>query len=303
MVPLLQSLKGKQTDHGVSMESLYRFAGISRQGFHQAVSRLEKDRGMLRKIECLVKEYREHKDRRAGSRSLFYNLNIKSRFNIGINKFERVLSINGLSLLPLRIRVVTTQSSMQSWNYSNLVNGLTINDINQVVVGDLTYVYIGGARQYLFCLTDVYSSRMVGYHIGYSMRSVDAKIALVKWKKLRGKKNIEGCIHHTDGGSQYFSALYLGELKQLEVKVSRSENCLRNGYAEQRNGLLKHHLIPTIKMGSLYELDKEMERIMYIYNYERKQERLGWLSPVDFENKIARTNEKPELNLYKFENV
>jgi len=302
MVPLLQSLQGKQTDHGISMERLYRYAGISRQGFHQAVVRLGEDRGMFHEIERLVNEYREDKDRRAGSRSLFYNLNIKSRFNIGVNKFEQMLSANGLSLMPLRIRVVTTKSSMQSWNYSNLVNGLTINDINQVVVGDLTYVYLGSSKQYLFCLTDVYSSRMVGYHIGDSMRAVDANTALVKWKKLRGKKNIKGSIHHSDGGSQYFSALYLGELHRLRVRVSCAENCLRNGYAEQRNGLIKHHLIPTIKMGSLHELDKEMERIMYIYNYERKQEKLGWLSPVEFEEKISKMDKKPELNLYKFKN-
>lgn len=300
MVPLLQSIKARQGKHCLAMERFFKHVGISRQGFYQAVNRHQDKQLLIREIAALVDRYRQEKDRRAGSRSLYKNLDIKTRFDIGVNKFEQLMSTNGLSLSPLRTRVVTTKSSLQSWNYPNLVNGLTIKDINHVVAGDLTYVYFEGQRYFLFCLTDLYSARIVGHHIGFKMGSEDAKSALEMWVKLRKQKSLRGCIHHTDGGSQYFSGLYLTELQRLGIQVSCAKSCLMNGYAEQRNGLLKHHLIPTIKLGYGKELDKEMKRVMRVYNYERKQKALGWLSPIEFENKISDMVDKPEISLYNF---
>ncbi|MGK7391069.1 MAG: transposase [Candidatus Cyclobacteriaceae bacterium M2_1C_046] len=302
MVPLLRTIKEKQGEHRIAMEKFYSYIGITRQGFFQAAYRQQEKQLLISSIVKLVQNYRKKKDRRAGSRSLFYNLDIKTKFNIGVNKFEQLMSVNGLSLAPMRIRVVTTKSSMQSWNYPNLINGLPVEDINKVVVGDLTYVYFQGQRYFLFCLTDLYSARIVGYHIGFNMRAADAKRALDMWEGLREKVNLKGCIHHTDGGSQYFSELYLTQLKRLDIQVSCAENCLMNGYAEQRNGLLKHHLIPTMKGSCEREFNSEIKRIMHVYNHERKQKALGWLSPVEFEKKISGMVNKPKLLLYKFNN-
>lgn len=300
MVPLLLSIREAQGEHGIAMEKFYRHVGISRQGFSKATQGFVEEKLLVEKLIGMVKSYRQSKDRRAGSRSLFYNLDIKSRFGIGVNKFEQLLSSNGLILPPLSTRVVTTKSTMQSWTYSNLVNGLSINDINQVVVGDLTYLFIFGKRYFLFCLTDLYSARIVGIGFGPNMRAQDAKQARDEWVKLRKKKNLKGCIHHTDGGSQYFSGLYLNSLVDLEVKVSCAENCLMNGYAEQKNGLIKHHFMPTVRDLDENGLYSEMKRIIRIYNHERKQEGLGWLSPVEFEKKTSAMSEKPERILHKF---
>lgn len=302
-VPLLQSIKSRQGEHGLVMECFYGHIGISRQGFTKLTQYHNRRSKMIEEIEGLVKVYRWEKDRRAGSRSLYNNLDIKARYGIGVNKFEQLMSANGLSLSPLRVRVVTTKSSMQSWNYPNLVNGFVIRDISQVVAGDLTYVQLAGQRYYLFCLTDLYSARIVGYQIGRNMRAEDAKKALDMWIRLRKRKNLEGCIHHTDGGSQYFSDLYLTRLERIKGKVSCAENCLMNGYAEQRNGLIKYHLLPTIQLGWGKGLDKEIKRIMQVYNHERKQERLGWLSPVEFEKKISGMIDKPEVSLHNFKTI
>lgn len=283
---LLERLHSERLIHGIEMERIYSYLGVSRQGYYQKKARLEKESSMLSEIEVMVKDYRQQKDRRAGLRSLYHNLEIKSLYGIGINKFERLTSQVGLSLKPLRIRVVTTQSVCQSWNYSNLYKGLKINDINQLIVGDLTYIDLAGKRYYLFCLTDVYSARIVGVSLSKRMRAIDAKLALEQCVRLRGKACLKGCIHHTDGGSQYFSKLYLADMKTLKFQISVAKNCLENGYAEQRNSCLKHHLIPTMKLSNnMQSLQKELERAIKFYNHERKQECLNWLSPVDFEKK------------------
>lgn len=300
-IPLLQLIKNNQPVHMISMEKFYEYTGLTRQGFAQGVERQKIANLYWLAIEPMVLAYRKNKDRRAGSRSLFYNLDIKHKFSMGVNKFEQLLSEHGLCLAPLRTRVVTTRSSMQSWNYPNLISGLTINGINQVVVGDITYIYINAQRFFLFCLTDIYSSRIVGHWISRNMRAEDAKKAAKMWMKLRKAENLENCIHHTDGGGQYFSRLYLAILNDLKVQISRAKICLNNGYAEQINGLIKHHLLPTISTSGKEVPHQQIKQIIKIYNHERKQEGLGWLSPVAFERKVAKMECKPEFKLHNFE--
>jgi len=294
-------LYDSRTNHQASMERLYAYCGISRQGFYQAKARLAKEQEMIKELLGQVRTYREKKDRRAGSRSLYYNLDIKSQFDIGITKFEKIIALTGYSLMPLRKRVITTTSCYSSRAYPNLTNGLIIRNINELVAGDLTYLTIGRLRRYLFCLTDVYSGRLVGHCQEEQMRAEEAHCALMMWINLRGMPAIKDhCIHHTDGGSQYFSALYLNTLKLLNLKISVADNCLENGFAEQRNGLIKNHFLSTLDFQSESHFNKSFEKMVYFYNYERKQKRLGWRSPVEFENQLSTMKVKPEWRLYDF---
>lgn len=285
------------------MEAVYGLLGTSRQGHHQRVRRQEGLDEMMERIKGMVKKYRKEKDARAGSRSLFHNLGIKGVFQIGVSKFEYLMSAYGLTLLPLRTRVVTTQSSLQSWNYKNLADGLKVTGINQIVAGDLTYVYIGRSLFYLFCLTDLYSYRIVGYCISERQRAKDAKIALEAWFDLRGRLAIKGCIHHTDGGSQYYSRLYLKGLADHGARPSVAQNCLQNGYAEQKNSLLKNHLIPTADTQNIKQLQMELLRMVTFYNHERKQEALGWRTPVEYEAHIESlaVGRRPVKTLHDFQ--
>ncbi len=291
ILPLLQVLHATKSEHGMSMHWFYDLAGISRQGYHQALKRQADKQAMCEKITKKVSSYRQSLDARSGSRSLFHNLDIKTLFNVGVNKFELLVSECGLTLQPCRVRIVTTKSSKQSWNYQNRINGLNINAINQVVVGDITYIHFNGLRYYLFCLTDVYSARIVGWCISENMRSSNALAALNQWAKLRSQINLSGCIHHTDGGGQYFSSAYLERLSELKVIVSRANSCLENGYAEQRNGLIKNHLLPLIDPESK-KIAKCLNKLIEQYNHRRKQKNLGWLSPVEFE-KVQQNVEVP----------
>jgi transposase InsO family protein len=270
--------------------------------FQQIKNQKEKNL-VLDQIKVQVRNYRKNKDRRAGSRSLFYNLGVKSVYGMGVNKFEQLLSTHSLTLAPMRLRVVTTQSSSQSWNYTNLLNNLSVNGINQAVAGDLTYVYIGLRLFYLFGLTDLYSARIVGLYVSERMRSQDAQCTLNSWIELRGAQNVKNCIHHTDGGGQYFSNVYLAVLTKHEIKISVAHSCLENGYAEERNSLLKHHFIPTKEINSATQFSNAIRQILHFYNFERKQAGLGWRTPVEFEQhtKALAESERPVIQLYNFE--
>ena len=298
MLSVLSVLSANRLTHGLPMSAFYRYCGISRQGYYQGLANQLKTSDVVDQLTDLVEAYRKDNDRRAGLRSLYYNLSIKSRFNLGVNKFERLMRQAGLSLGPMRIRVVTTRSDYQSWNYPNLAKGLIINDINKLVVGDLTMITLGKDRYYLFCLVDVYSCRIVGARLSETMKAQEARHSLRQWVSLRGETSLAGCIHHTDGGSQYFSKLYLADMRQLKLAISVAKNCLENGYAEQRNGLIKHHLIPTMKLASsLKGLRIELDRVIGQYNNNRKQQALGWRSPVEFEQYWEDKEKRPPMTL------
>ena len=298
-------LRDKRREYGLVMEQLYLYLGITRQNLFKLIKYQSLEGQMMEQIRFEVKEYRRSKETRAGSRNLYFNLGMKEKHKIGITKFERLMSSHGLSLKPLKVHIVTTQSSCQSWNYSNLINGLEINDINQAVVGDLTYIKLGNALYYLFGLTDLYSARSVGISVSDRMRAEDAYAALQGWITLRSSVKLHQCIHHTDGGGQYFSKTYLMTLAAHKIQVSVAGNCLQNGYAEQRNGLIKHHLIPTKETRNLSEFKDAMQEIIYFYNNERKQEGLGWQTPVEFEKHVGslRQEDRPKMKLYDFENT
>lgn len=287
-------------DRGVSMQSIHAYTRTSRQWLSGRVAAQSREADLAGAIRVLVEAHREHKDRRAGSRNLYHALNIREQFGMGVSKFEQLMSRYGLSLSPLRTRVVTTKSDKQSWNYGDKANGLIVSHINQLIVGDLTYIPLGKKMYYLFCLTDVYSARIVGYHLHDRMRAEEALKALEMCVKLRGKANLVGSLHHTDGGAQYFSVVYLAALADCQMVVSRAKTCLQNGYAEQRNGLVKNHLIPTLGQVAPESLAKEIERMFHFYNHERKQEALGWRSPVEYEAFIAEPGNGKPMKLYDY---
>jgi len=293
------SIHSSIQDHEIPMERFYTYFDVTRQGYAKMKTKFKNQSGLMKKVVREIENYRSKIDRRAGSRTLYHNLSIKEKYRIGVTKFEQLVKEWGLSLAPMRVKVVTTQSCLQSWNYTNLSNGLTLKDINQLVVGDITYVSILEKRYFLFCLIDVFSSRIVGHHIGKRMRAKEAVQALKVCIKLRGENQLKNFIHHTDGGRQYFSKAYQLIIKEtLDARISVAENCLANAYAEQRNSILKHHLIPTINLSKITKIEKEIKRIIYNYNHKRKQKALGWLTPVEFELKLKQENFNPKLVLH-----
>jgi transposase InsO family protein len=298
MVPLLESLRVSISVHKLPMECFYRFVGISRQGYLKKRLGYYEQLKMVEEIGDLIKDYRTSKDGNAGLRSLYYNLDIKIKYDIGVNKFEQLMSRSGYGLVQKRVKVITTQACSNSRKYENLTKGLIINGINQLIVGDITYLLIGEFTYYLFLYTDVYSGRIVGWHLDDRMRATEGLKGLSMVIRLRGKVNLKDCIHHTDGGRQYFANLFLDRLHSVHFRISVAKNCLENGFAEQRNGLLKKHFLPLVNDFSLDGLRKHFEQFINFYNQERKQENLGWQNPVEFEESVKGLKEKPRMRLY-----
>ena len=70
-------------------------------------------------------------------------------FNIGRDGFYKVLRNNGL-LISTKKRIVKTTNSIHRFRiYTNLIKGIEIKRINEVIVSDITYIETEEGFMYL----------------------------------------------------------------------------------------------------------------------------------------------------------
>lgn len=125
----------------------------------------------------------------------------------------------------------------------------------EVWLCDLTYIATEEGFQYLFLISDQFSRKIVGHHLGDTMESKDALEALRM--ACRGLCTGKKPRHHSDRGCQYCSHQYINELRKKGISVSMTEinHCYENSQAERLNGILKQEyglgqILPSKKVAA-----------------------------------------------------
>lgn len=285
-----------------SMESLYRFLNTSRQWYAQYNLRQYDKITLEKNIVSHVKQWRKHHPK-MGSRQMYFSLtNLGINLPVGINKFENIVSKYHLGAgTAKRFRPLTSDGKGKG-NYPNLTNGLIINDINCLIVGDITYFDIKGKWFYIFTLKDVYSQYILSLIAADTLEELHAIAALKHVVNIRGTRAIKGCIHHSDNGSQYNGNSYKIQLSELEMKISRADSCQQNGSAEQLNHIIKNMYLNHWSISSFRELKQACKELQYLNNHQRVINQLGQRTPVDFENyiKTVSVDQRPKKQMYDF---
>ena len=115
-------------------------------------------------------------------------------------KLRRLMREHGLQPKRRRRYVVTTDSNHAGPIYPDLARNLVPDRANQLWVAELTSVSIPGSFVYLAASLDAWSRKVVGYAMS---RSMDARSAVAALKAaIRTRAPPQGCIHHSDQGSQ-----------------------------------------------------------------------------------------------------
>ncbi len=99
-----------------------------------------------------------------------------------------------------------------------------------------------------------------------------------------------GLVHHSDRGSQYASSDYQAELEERGVicSMSRKGNCWDNAPAESFFATLKTECIYLTKFKTREEARRAIFDFIGFYNHCRRHSTLGYVSPVEFENRFVR---------------
>ena len=109
------------------------------------------------------------------------------------------------------------------------------------------------------------------------------------FRAVAAKRPAKGLIHHSDRGVQYCAPAYRKMLKQLGMtaSMSRKGNCYDDAPMESFWGTLKQELVHHRRYNTRQEAITEItEYVEVFYNRQRRQARLGYLSPAVYEQKF-----------------
>lgn len=252
-----------------------------------AGARQESERTLLEAIERLVTQFPGYGYRRVTAQ-------LKREGHTVNNK--RVLSLmrqEGLLCRQKRRSVATTQSQHGLGIYPNLVKALQpgeISGLNQLWVADLTYIRLPRGFCYLAAILDAFSRRCIGYALSDSLEAGVAVEALEM--AFRERNPGPGLIHHSDRGVQYASGEYIALLERAQVRISMSRK------ARPRDNAQAESFFRTVKVEEVYvsdyaDLEEAREHLSHfleiIYNQRRLHSSLGYVPPVEFEDKLLST--------------
>lgn len=264
---------------------LTELLGYSKQAYYKKIKTKEKKDIQKSLVLDLVKEKRKlwkkgsGRNLHAALQTEFNRHNVK----IGRDKFFDLLRINGLLIKKKQRRTRTTFSYHHFHKYPNLIKELKPTRVNQVIVTDITYLYlsVSDSFAYLFLVTDLFSRKILGYNVSDNL-SANSSVKALRMA-LKNMSETNDTIHHSDRGIQYCSHKYTKILKDYNIRISMTENSnpLENAVAERINKTLKEEFTKEkqISFSNFRESKIIMSQIIKFYNDERPHRSLEMYTP------------------------
>jgi transposase InsO family protein len=244
--------------------------------YYQPAERDETD--LHQAVEGVVEQFPTY-----GSRRVMHQLRReKPEFQtIGRKRVRRVLREKGLNLRRKTVKKQTTDSNHSFPRYPNLVKELEIIRLDQVWVGDITYIRLGdGSFVYLAILMDVFSRVFRGWALS---RSLGVELTLAALHRAFHVACPE--IHHSDQGVQYAATDYIAALSNRNVEISMAAvgQAEENGYAERVIRTIKEEEVALNEYPDFASAKLHLGRFIDdVYHTKRIHSSLGYLTPSEF---------------------
>lgn len=158
---------------------------------------------------------------------------------------------------------------------------------NQVWVGDITFLKIPGRWRYLAAVMDKYSRRIVGWSLGAN-RTGDLTVAAFN-RAVANRNPPAGLIYHSDRGVEYGGYQFRDRLiRQKTVQsMNRPKSMNDNAHMESFFHTLKSEELSGRTFESEADLLSAIRSYIPRYNTTRPHSSLGYLSPIDYEQRAA----------------
>jgi len=156
---------------------------------------------------------------------------------------------------------------------------------NQLWSWDLTYIALGPSFIYLFAIIDVYSRKIVGWHLGFNARIESMKRA---WDKALDNENLIGVseapklpIALSDHGVQMAKKTAKQFFKDLGIKqlFARYQTPQDNAWIESWFRILKYDWLRYKNYVSFDQIKTIIQRFVVVYNTQRYHGAIGYVTP------------------------
>jgi len=156
---------------------------------------------------------------------------------------------------------------------------------NEIWSWDLTYIALGPMFIYLFAIIDVYSRKIVGWHLGLNARVESMKIA---WDKALTNEGLIGVTEVpqmpmalSDHGVQMAKKSAKQFFKDLGIKqlFARYQTPKDNAWIESWFRILKYDWLQYKDYVSFDEVKEIIRQFVIIYNTQRYHGAIGYVTP------------------------
>jgi putative transposase len=202
----------------------------------------------------------------------------------GRDRVLRYMREENLLCRRRRAFVATTDSRHSLKVFPNLARDLTLTEVDQLWVADITYIRLPREFVYLAILLDAFSRRVIGWAL---QRRLTTELSLSALQMALATRPVKpGLMHHSDQGKQYAATDYVSLLvkHQIRISMSRTGNPYDNAKAERFMRTVKYEEVYLADYQTLTEARASISHfIEEVYNRKRLHSALGYRPPVEFE--------------------
>ena len=266
----------------MSISALCQGVGITRQAYYQEqqhraweTARDARVLSMVRMIRC--------RHPRMGTRKLLVRLRPQlKQEGLRMGRDQLFDLLRTADLLVRRERQARRTTWAGRLRLPNRVAGLTITQIDQVWVTDITYIQLqNGHFVYWFVVMDLFSRAILGEVLAPALEAQYALVA-IQQAAQRASAPLRNLIHHSDHGVQYTSRDYQNWLGAQGIAASMGEvgNSYDNAYAERVIGILKHEYGLSLPFVDEAQARCAATQGVHLYNHERPHQALAYAYPM-----------------------
>jgi transposase InsO family protein len=271
-----------QADPELKVVRLCELAQMSPQNYYARRRARCRQAVELELVRALVRAEREQQPR-LGVRKLYYLIGPELKaagVKLGRDRLFELLGQEGLLVARKPAQwPKTTQVDLTLPVFKNLLKRRKVTGPNQVWVADITYLRTREGFLYLGLITDRWSRKIVGYHLGDRLGAQQVLKALAM--ALKGLKAGQRPIHHSDRGCQYASHAYVQAVQAAGLRMSMTEknHSAENALAERMNGILKQEYWLDREFEHRHQAQRATVESIHLYNTRRPHTALGLKTP------------------------
>ncbi len=269
----------------VSVSSVLSLVGVSSSGYYDWLDRKPSVQSLHKeKMKELVTEIYNQSNQIYGAPKITKviaakELDITERT---VSVYMKELGIKAIWVMPYKRTTIDPEFDFKLKNVLN--RQFNPKHPNAVWVTDITYIYTLSGFVYLTSVMDLYSRRIIGWHLSESLSTEHVLKALTKAKQAR--KITQPIIIHSDRGCQYVSKAYINAtpakdfIRSYSKKATPWDNaCIESFHALIKREWLNRYVIYNIK----HAHNLVFEYIEAFYNTTRIHSHCGMKSPMEYE--------------------